>query len=449
MIILHYSLGLPPYRSGGLTRYATDLMKEQIRQGFQVALIYPGGIDLSCRARYHKRLVWGSLTTFEIINPLPVPLYHGISQPLKFISDGKEASLYGKILDEVRPTVLHIHTLMGLSLGLLIEAKKRGIHIVMTTHDFYGLCLKCTFINREGKLCNGAKADRCAWCNQNAKSLLFLRFRNEPCVIELKNWLTGHFKNISTRKVSQPFLNDGTNQSIFNTDPDRLEQYNALISFYRELLSYVDNFHFNSSVTERQYRKALGNDIQGEVIPITNSNINDNRKKGFTCDKTLKMVFIGHTDAFKGFPLLKSVLMELLDYDWQLDVWGTGEGFDNDTEKIRYRGSYTANQLSEIYSDCSLVIVPSKWYETFSFVTLEALSYGVPVLVSDHVGAQTLVAEYDSNFIFHSREDLKSALKSIMTDRKSLMSYHDKILSLPWHHEMSQHCKDIEEDIYS
>lgn len=29
MKILHYNLGLPPYRSGGLTKYSTDLMIEQ------------------------------------------------------------------------------------------------------------------------------------------------------------------------------------------------------------------------------------------------------------------------------------------------------------------------------------------------------------------------------------------------------------------------------------
>ena len=34
MKILHYSLGFPPYRSGGLTKFSMDLMREQIREVF-------------------------------------------------------------------------------------------------------------------------------------------------------------------------------------------------------------------------------------------------------------------------------------------------------------------------------------------------------------------------------------------------------------------------------
>ncbi|PWX16366.1 hypothetical protein CYK66_07125 [Clostridium perfringens] len=46
MNILHYSLGLPPYRSGGLTKYTIDLMEEQINQGENVSLLFPGKIKL-------------------------------------------------------------------------------------------------------------------------------------------------------------------------------------------------------------------------------------------------------------------------------------------------------------------------------------------------------------------------------------------------------------------
>lgn len=33
---LHYSLGLPPYRSGGLTKYCTDLMVEQAKSNDEI-----------------------------------------------------------------------------------------------------------------------------------------------------------------------------------------------------------------------------------------------------------------------------------------------------------------------------------------------------------------------------------------------------------------------------
>lgn len=36
MKIIHYFLGFPPYRSGGLTKYAFDLMKAQVNDGHEV-----------------------------------------------------------------------------------------------------------------------------------------------------------------------------------------------------------------------------------------------------------------------------------------------------------------------------------------------------------------------------------------------------------------------------
>ena len=42
------------------------------------------------------------------------------------------------------------------------------------------------------------------------------------------------------------------------------------------------------------------------------------------------------------------------------------------------------DELAQLYAEASLVVVPSK-YEAFSYVTLEAMSYGTPVLMSQNV----------------------------------------------------------------
>ena len=46
MKILHYTLGFQPQRTGGLIKYAEDLMLEQMDQGHQVLALYPGNIRL-------------------------------------------------------------------------------------------------------------------------------------------------------------------------------------------------------------------------------------------------------------------------------------------------------------------------------------------------------------------------------------------------------------------
>lgn len=435
MRILHYTLGLSPYRSGGLTRYATDLMNEQVRQGHKVNLLYPGGVDLKRHTTIKKRTNVKGVQTYEILNPLPVPLYHGVKTPKDFIDDDN-SKIYSNFLDLIKPDTFHVHTLMGVSRELLKQAREKHIWIVFTTHDFYGLCLKSTFIDIENKLCPGPLPLRCAWCNQDAKSTQFLRFRNQPIVIWLKNYLHRSYTEKEVGKLMP-----------IDSFANRNKEYGTQLRYYKALLSYMDVFHFNSVVSKDIYMRNLGK-VHGMVIPISNFLIRDNRKKGFSCGKTLKMIFVGHTNAFKGFPLLKSVLLELQQYNWRLEVWGGREGIDADTDKIAYKGRYTKGDLKMIYTDCTIAMVPSQCYETFSFVTLEALSYGVPVLVSDHVGAKSIVAEYDSNFIFSSRDDLKAKLMAVMKDRQSLMDFHDKILNLPWKHDIVEHCKELINKLY-
>ena len=56
MIILHYFLGFPPYRTGGLTKYAFDLMKSQADDGNDVMALWPGEIkNYSCKPKIKER----------------------------------------------------------------------------------------------------------------------------------------------------------------------------------------------------------------------------------------------------------------------------------------------------------------------------------------------------------------------------------------------------------
>ena len=115
MRILHYSLGLPPARSGGLTRYATDLMTAQCGR-HQVSLLYPGRWQpFGGRVRVRRGKDYGDVAVYELINPLPVPLSYGVREPGGFLQAKKldRASLEA-FYEQVRPDILHLHTWMGL-----------------------------------------------------------------------------------------------------------------------------------------------------------------------------------------------------------------------------------------------------------------------------------------------------------------------------------------------
>lgn len=189
MRILHYTLGFSPYRSGGLVKYAKDLMQTQMKLGHLAVALYPGGTSLfekSCHVHWDK--TYDGIRSFEMTNPLPVPLMYGVKDT-ETATNLKNLDTYSFecLLDNLKPEVFHVHTLMGLPLEYLQIVHDQGIRIVYSSHDYFGLCPKVNFINQDGEVCLGASADRCAVCNAHAKSAMFLKVRNAKWVVPLKS----------------------------------------------------------------------------------------------------------------------------------------------------------------------------------------------------------------------------------------------------------------------
>ncbi|MFI3277864.1 MAG: glycosyltransferase family 4 protein [Rikenellaceae bacterium] len=219
--------------------------------------------------------------------------------------------------------------------------------------------------------------------------------------------------------------------------------YRELSQHYGEMLDLFDVVHFNSDVTRSVYLKHT-NVKESTLLPITNKNVEDNRRARSYEPPCLKLLFIGSSAHYKGFPMLEQALSELYGEghrSWQLDVWG--DVGSSPCELIEFKGGYKPEDLKQIYHNDALLITPSLWHETFSLTTLEALSYGIPTLVSSTVGAKDIVADYDEWFIFSHVEDLKSKLLELLGDRSRLREFNQTIITKEWHHSLSAHAKEI------
>lgn len=226
-----------------------------------------------------------------------------------------------------------------------------------------------------------------------------------------------------------------------------IKKYQSLIDYYKDCFSIVDEFHFNSEVTRDTYRKYIV-PKEEKIIPITHNGINDHRRKKSFEDNCLKIGFVGSAAPYKGLSRLIMALKQLNRNDkWRLDVWGDTIGQD-ESLPIYYRGKFTHSAIETVYTSMDIMVVPSLCHETFGLVTLEALSYGVPVLVSDTVGAKDIVKEYDSKFVFHSDEELVSLLELLVDDKSLLRNYNEAIISNDWRHSMSEHAQEIIEELY-
>lgn len=226
-----------------------------------------------------------------------------------------------------------------------------------------------------------------------------------------------------------------------------IKKYQSLIDYYKDCFSMVDEFHFNSEVTRDTYRKYIV-PKEEKIIPITHNDINDHRRKKSFEENCLKIGFVGSAAPYKGLSRLIMALKQLNRNDkWRLDVWGDTIGQD-ESLPIYYRGKFTHSAIETVYTAMDIMVVPSLCHETFGLVTLEALSYGVPVLVSDTVGAKDIVKEYDSKFVFHSDEELVSLLELLVDDKSLLRNYNEAIISNDWRHSMSEHAQEIIEELY-
>lgn len=430
MKILHYSLGLPPYRSGGLTKYCLDLMKIQKKQGDEVALLWPGRMSFAGKAKVSvKKSVYAieekiKIASYELCNPLPVPLDEGIKKIDAFTASC-DIKFYYNFLKEVRPDVIHIHTLMGIHKEFILAAKELHIRTVFTTHDYFGLCPKVTlFCN--GQICNDKNCNKCVQCNQLALSLKKIKFMQSKLYRKLKN--TKVIKKV--RMMHRKKFFEGKTVIKNNADAclDNGKNYRSLRQFYISLLLDIDMIHFNSTVSEKIY-KSYFKPKNSVVINVVHGGIADHRKSKYFNENKLRIIYLAAPKPFKGFQILIQALDEL---------WAEGKTdfvlycYSLSGEKKPYLHEYDGfshDELPEIFSNADILVAPSLWYETFGFTVLEALSYGVPVIVSENVGAKDIIPD-GAGIVMKSAsaKELRSIIEDLTTEQLQLMN--EKIVEM-------------------
>ena len=389
MRILHYSLGFPPYRSGGLTKFCLDLMIEQKNEGDEVALLWPGQMGfIDKKIKIKKRSEYlaskQKIMSFELINPLPISFDEGIRNFDKFTLKGNK-DVFFDFLTSFQPDVIHLHTLMGIHKEFLEVAKSLNIKLVFTAHDFFPICPKVTLF-RNGKICDSVgNCKKCASCNSTALSINKIQILQSPIYRVLKDSILvkkmrkAHRDNYLSEETA-----DNSNKVIGNPF-----DYKKLRKYYSDILQMMDTIHYNSSITKMVYEKFYTLP-SNTIIPVTHCDINDNRViKNFN-HKILRIRYLGPASKAKGYYLLKDSLDMLWKKrkDFILDI------HFQPTEKSEYmkiHDRYNYNELKDIFNMTDILVVPSIWYETFGFTAAEALSYGVPVIVSENVGAKDVL----------------------------------------------------------
>lgn len=408
MKILHYFLGFPPYRSGGLTKFAYDLMNSQVNDGNEVAGLWPGTIIKNgANPKIKKRRSISKIQSYELINPLPVPLDEGIGDVDAFIRSC-DSKIYRDFLEAFNPGVIHVHTLMGMHKEFIDVANDLKIRTIYTSHDYFGLCPKVTLF-RSGVCCEDDSAcHKCVQCNLNCLSLKNIQILQSPFYRMAKN--TALVRMLRKQHRGNYFAEEQLPDMPDIDVEERAKQYQTLREYYIKIYEKIDFVHFNSTVAETVFRKYL-QPRDSEVVSITHIGVSDHRGNEHQKGDKLRILFLAPTKPFKGFAVLKTALDELWaegKRDFELKVFSPV--MKPSPYMVINEDGFKQSELAEIFSKTDVLVAPSVWYETFGFTVLEAISYGVPVVVSNHVGAKDII--HGCGFVIQAGN--VSELKSVL-----------------------------------
>jgi len=430
MRILHVALGLSPLRTGGLTRYCEDLIAEQINQGHTVALLYPG------RPQKVTKVIEGcekGIITFEVTGSTPVPLVYGVGEPTEALRDCDD-SAYQCVYD-FNPSVVHVHSIMGIHKAFFGGLVKRRIPTVFTTHDYYPICLRTNLVNDAGEVCPGPQALRCMTCNykkglstsqmQVMQTGLYAAIKRTKLFPLLKRIA----KSFLSRKKAETPASDATIEGLYS---ELLARNAAIVEGFTLLLA-------NSRLTSARYQERFPH-AKIRHVPITHAGLTHAPALPKRVGGPLLIGYAGGNKEYKGFGVLMDSL-PLLDecgIDWELYLYGDGYVECGDP-RVKSCGTFAPGEADEVYRSVDVVVVPSLCPETFSFVVLEALCAGAHVVVSSSVGAAELVPN-ECVFRRGDSHDLAAKLKWVSENLESQAGLPASDL-----YSMDCHAKRVEE----
>lgn len=247
-----------------------------------------------------------------------------------------------RILKKENPDVVHIHNFKGMSLSIFDAVKSLNLPLVFTTHDFSLICLKASLLKSSGELC--------------AEKGKFCRFYN-------------HIQN-----------------RLVNNKPD------VVISPSQFLIDrFIEEGLFENTV---KLRLPLGIEL-------------DDQKSEKRYD-TINFLYVGSLTKHKGVHLLVESFKQIDNENIRLHIVGKGieeselKMLADSDKRINFRGFMTGTELSDIYSQANVVIVPSIIYDNSPTVIYESFMAGTPVIGSKIGGIPELIEDGYNGFLFDS-----------------------------------------------
>ncbi|WP_029037690.1 glycosyltransferase family 4 protein [Salinimicrobium xinjiangense] len=178
-----------------------------------------------------------------------------------------------------------------------------------------------------------------------------------------------------------------------------------VIIIKRQFYKLADKIIVNSHILEKELKEVFH--VRGsKIIPIPFwSNIQEVKPKLIEIEETRDQFLIGCPGRFTIIKnqqvIIKAIASAKANASKELKFYLAGDGPNrknleiqvselNLREEVNFLGVLSAGQMVDFYNKMDLIILPSL-FESFGLVFIEALSLGIPVLVSERFGALDFV----------------------------------------------------------
>lgn len=282
------------------------------------------------------------------------------------------ARAFGAYLDEVKPDVVHVQHLIGLSSDVPEIARDSGARVVATVHEYWYVCARVMFQHRDGDACPGPAHRSCIDC------VLGDDAPEAGALARLAGW--------TRAALGAPACGPAANRERFRALREALSVYEKIVTPAEFV---IEEFARQRMPLPRGRTRAISLGVDRTPFPdpqpISDLPVREERP--------LRLGFVGHALHHKGPHVLLDALARLPGRPIRLELWGTrhaGHPYDEalsrrlDAEpRARHRGRFPDGGLADVLSSFDVLVVPSTCLESFGIATREAFLAGRPVVTTD------------------------------------------------------------------
>jgi glycosyltransferase involved in cell wall biosynthesis len=372
--VMQVNLLFSPLSFGGATIVAEQIATRLHRDACDVTVftgIWESQLPAYSVVRYES----------EGLPVIAVQVPHGGDRALDH-ENPRMRELFTQALRAVRPDVVHFHSIQKLSASLASACAEEGIPYVITLHDAWWLCEKQFMVRDDGTYCNQKPVD--------------LR--------------------VCSKCVTDPGF---TYKRTF------------------ALRKVLDNAAHLLAPSEFQRNLYVANGVAPERISVNKNGIMPParpRAPRTTPARSVRFAYLGGRAVHKGYFWLKEIFESLPESNYTLYMTDIqlrlGSSSIDASEwkvagKVEVLPPYDQRSMDDFFDHIDVLLMPSKWKESFGMTVREALSRDVWVITTEAGGVVEDIREGVNGNVLRigDTEGFRGAIQKLLAQPERLTGY--------------------------